>query len=332
MTWTVNKAVSSTPENVRSMAIAALVLLGGAPGSHAKDACAWWLDHEAFESVTIERVQDCLEGGSDPNARVWSGEGPLFWASCHGRNQIVMALLELGASPNVRNILSATALHCAATGLAFVPFDDRQPSSESGEAVAAVIQALIAAGANPSARDESGSTPLHAASRSGKEAAVAALLEGGADPNVRNAAWGDDGDVFGGAETPLHLAVHGEHASVVVALLEGGADPNVVDGYDWTPLDVAISDEQFALITALLDGGADLSARDERGATALHRASRAGAVAVVAALLEGGADPGIRDEKGRVPFDMIPEDSDIIGTPVYWRLHDARWDYLSPAP
>ena len=37
-----------------------------------------------------------------------------------------------------------------------------------------------------------------------------------------------------------------------------------------------------------------------------------------------GADPAARAKDGRTPFDLIPKDSPLIGTPVYRRLKDAR--------
>ena len=48
---------------------------------------------------------------------------------------------------------------------------------------------------------------------------------------------------------------------------------------------------------------------------------RAGAIT---ALLEGGADPSARKENGDTPFDLIAEDSLLIGTRAYWRLREAR--------
>ncbi len=48
--------------------------------------------------------------------------------------------------------------------------------------------------------------------------------------------------------------------------------------------------------------------------------------ALVRECLAAGADPGARTKDGRTPFDAIPETSPLVGTAVYWRLHDARRD------
>ena len=47
--------------------------------------------------------------------------------------------------------------------------------------------------------------------------------------------------------------------------------------------------------------------------------------AIVTALLEAGADPSVRDQSDKTPGDMIPEDSPLRGSDVYWRLNDARF-------
>ena len=49
-----------------------------------------------------------------------------------------------------------------------------------------VISHLFSFGADPNAQDKNGTTPLHRAVRNRCSAAVARLLEAGADPTVRN--------------------------------------------------------------------------------------------------------------------------------------------------
>ena len=65
--------------------------------------------------------------------------------------------------------------------------------------------------------------PLHVAVRSTESPAVIeALLNGGADPNIRDES----------GSTPLYYA---SNPTVIEALLNGGADPNVRDGSGKTP-------------------------------------------------------------------------------------------------
>jgi uncharacterized protein len=92
-------------------------------------------------------------------------------------------------------------------------------------------------GEGPNALDDRGMSPLHHAVAGGDPAAVAALLEAGADPDLQ-AGYGN---------SPLFAAVddRGEVASALEA----------VDGDRW------------AITTALLDRGADVNARDRAGRT-----------------------------------------------------------------
>ena len=147
---------------------------------------------------------------------------------------------------------------------------------------------------------------------------VTALLEAGADLKARDEnGW-----------TPLHVAAaSSENPGIVTALLEAGADLKARDENGWTPLHVAAaSSENPGIVTALLEAGADLKARDQFGQTPLHMAAASSEnPSIVAALLEAGSDPKARDQGGKTPGDMIPEDSPLRGTDVYWRLNDARF-------
>ena len=64
--------------------------------------------------------------------------------------------------------------------------------------------------------------------------------------------------------------------------------------------------------------------RDEDGWTPLYCAALHGDAEAIAALSDAGAAPNARDENGRTPFDMIPDDSPLVGTSAYRRLRNAR--------
>ena len=73
-------------------------------------------------------------------------------------------------------------------------------------------------------------TPLHQAAESSNDPAIVeAMVDAGADPNVR--------DEFG--QAPLHWAAeYSENAAVIAALLDGGAVPNAQNAYGQTPWDL----------------------------------------------------------------------------------------------
>ena len=80
-----------------------------------------------------------------------------------------------------------------------------------------------------SARDKDGSTPLHCAIWKGHQAAVALLLEAGADVNAHN-----ENDHWG--TTPLHAAAHANQAAIAQLLIDRGASVNAKDREGRTPL------------------------------------------------------------------------------------------------
>jgi hypothetical protein len=100
-------------------------------------------------------------------------------------------------------------------------------------------------------------TPLHAATDwpgyfPGAPAAVALLLQAGADPN----------DDTGGdrPETPLHWAASSDDIDVAVALIDGGADLETPGGSIGSPLDNAIGYGCWHVARLLVDRGARVDA------------------------------------------------------------------------
>ena len=116
-------------------------------------------------------------------------------------------------------------------------------------------------------------------------------------------------------------------AATVQDCLGAGADPNARDGDGFTPLHRAAAHSQTPeTVTALVNAAADPNARDVFGLTPLHRAAAFSQTPeIVTALVNAGADPNARNEDGDTTFELIPEDSPLKGTDVYWRLNEARF-------
>ncbi|GGM06602.1 ankyrin repeat domain-containing protein [Dactylosporangium sucinum] len=108
-------------------------------------------------------------------ARVWHGDGPA-----------VLAAVEQGVDPHVRDERGRTLLHL----LPWLSDEEGRRSSP------ALVRRLLDAGLDIDARDRAGETPLHVAVALGAPGLVRGLLDAGADPsamsggpNPRAAAW-----------------------------------------------------------------------------------------------------------------------------------------------
>ena len=136
------------------------------------------------------------------------------------------------------------------------PDGDYELHSAADNGYHLAAKALIEGGADVDLR-RSGETPLHRATRSGKTEMITLLLNRGANANIAN----DDG------ETPLHLAARKtdtpENAALVSFLLDKGADPNIFNNSRWRPLDLADGRDGYPrrrkIMSALIAGEANWS-------------------------------------------------------------------------
>jgi len=125
-------------------------------------------------------------------------------------------------------------------------------------------------------RSADGFTALHYACFFGGAAAVAVLLEAGADPNAEA---GNPSRV-----RPLHSAAAGRDAEAARLLLEAGADPDARQAGGHTALHAAAQHDDAQLAALLLRHGADRSVRNDAGADALEIARANGSAAVLGVL------------------------------------------------
>jgi ankyrin repeat protein/mono/diheme cytochrome c family protein len=148
----------------------------------------------------------------------------------------------------------------------------------------------LLADASVDQRDADGNTPLHLAALRENAAAVAALLERGANADATNRA----------RATPLHYGAGSE--PIVRALLKYGANPNAVSAAGMSPLlAAALHASSHAVVRLLVDAGADVNAiipETKTGVLAL--AVTGGDVATVQFLLDRGANPNGGD--GNLPL------------------------------
>jgi ankyrin repeat protein len=234
------------------------------------------------------RLVPLLLAAADPNVALRQddsrdgdlveGTTPLLLAVVKRRARSFRALLAAGADVNAANARGDTALTLAAR-----------------KGLTRYVERLRAAGATGSLDERAflSRALLQAAAR-GNVGRVRALLQGGADANVR-----DDRPFHHGKTPLLHAAEHG-HVEAVRTLLEGGADVHATEtsshfaGNGWTALLYAACGGHAEVLRVLLTAGADPNARDRQRSAAPIVAAAAGHLDAVRILLEAGADPNVR--------------------------------------
>jgi hypothetical protein len=149
------------------------------------------------------------------------------------------------------------------------------------------VRNLLAAGVDVNVLDKNtDSTALGEAVASGKLELVQALLNAGADANMRNST----------GQTALMRLDDDSSAEIARALIDAGAKLNLKDEEGESALMVAAALEKAEILQALLDAGAKVNSRNKEGKTALMIAAEEGYVDNVKALLIAGADVGRKDK------------------------------------
>ena len=173
----------------------------------------------------------------------------LHFAAFNGHEQVTRALLEGGATVDVRSPEGTNPLGAAASN-----------------GFAGIVRLLLEAGAEVDQTDEEAFTALMLACDNGHDDVVGILLEAGAEPNKAN----DDG------MTSLMWASYNGHTNIILRLLKAGAraavDLTNQEGY--TALMYASQTGHSLAVRKLLEAGARWDLRTARGATALTLACR----------------------------------------------------------
>lgn len=153
----------------------------------------------------------------------------------------------------------------------------------------AAIATLVETGADPDSAGVEEITLLQFSILTSSVDGMAGLLEAGADPDK----------VGRGGVAPLSNAAFDGGLPFVELLLQSGADPDAratVTGS--TPLKNACLQRDVPVFTALLDAGADPDAADSNSDAVIHTCARVNAGDLVLLLLQRGADPEARTSAG----------------------------------
>ena len=159
---------------------------------------------EAVIAGDVEKVEDLLTNGADPNAKGKDSFSLLHFAARHGHAEVAKLLIEHGADVNDRNrYVYTTPLHEAAA---------------NGHA--AVAKLLLEHGARTDVTSYGHETPFDMAVANGHAGIVGLFIEHGADVNTAHR----------GALGPLQLAARNGQSDVARLLLDHGANVNLRHG------------------------------------------------------------------------------------------------------
>ncbi|KAM8905288.1 ankyrin repeat and protein kinase domain-containing protein 1 isoform 2-T2 [Spinachia spinachia] len=229
--------------------------------------------HYTVASGDAESVEHVLSLGAEVNYTTARGYTPLFIAVLHRLQDIILLLLEHGASTTQVDEDHWTVLHFAAQS-----GDDR------------VVRFLLAKGAVPHAREKKGWMPLHLACQNGHDTVVRVLL------SRLSEELAGQGEAQG--RRPLHLASAYGHSHIAKLLLSWGMDPNATDNSLSTALHASAEKGHNRVVRELVKSNVNIDCADNRGYTPLHLAALRGHTGICRTLLIKGANPECRTLQG----------------------------------
>lgn len=219
-----------------------------------------------------------------------------------------------------RNALATLALGLAAPGIWAGAYEDFFVAILRDDDAA--IAALLRRGFDPNTRDPKGQVGLAIALQNGSSKAFAALLASSqVNVEARNAQ----------DESPLMMAALKGNLEAVKALLARDADVNKTG---WAPLHYAASAgsrQHVAIIALLLENHAYIDATSPNGTTPLMMAAQYGSNEAVQLLLDEGADPTLKNQLGLTAADFAlrvsrTESADKIAAAIRKRQPNrGRW-------
>ena len=259
----------------------------------------------ASQNNYLEIVLEILEHHITPNQSKDAARS-LYVASQLGHDDVVKALLELGADSTIKSgyneetplfiAASKGHLNCLKAILKYNKnFNEPNNSGETPLYMASqnghlpVVLELLSCGADPSQPTHRFGTPLYIASQEGYLDIVIELLR---YPLNLDFACQD-------GSTPLYVAVQNNHSQIALELLRRGANPNC-SIQDVAPiLAIAIFHGNLDIVLALLEHGAEANQTDHEGYTALHFAAENGQFEMVEKLIEYGSSINQASPEGK---------------------------------
>uniref|UniRef100_A0A8C7QJH9 ZU5 domain-containing protein n=1 Tax=Oncorhynchus mykiss TaxID=8022 RepID=A0A8C7QJH9_ONCMY len=223
--------------------------------------------HMSAQGDHMDCVRQLLQYNAEIDDITLDHLTPLHVAAHCGHHRMAKVLLDKGAKPNSRALVSTTLIN---TYHIYLPHIFVEVCCLRDHAVQKV------------------ETPLHMACRAGHYEVAEFLLTNAAPVDAKAK---DD-------QTPLHCACRMGHKELVTLLLEHKANPNSTTTAGHTPLHIAAREGHTQTTRILLDMEAQQTKMTKKGFTPLHVASKYGKVDVAELLLERGANPNASGKNG----------------------------------
>ncbi|RBQ97205.1 hypothetical protein VDGD_05392 [Verticillium dahliae] len=236
---------------------------------------------------TPKRLVDLmLDYGSDPNEKNREGKTALFEAIFAARPDLVTALLDHGANPNLpgpKHMLWPASYQPECLKLLLARGADSKKAPGSMELAVSInniesVRLLLAAGVDPNLKKDGIYTPLCTAIRDNRHDILALLLANKADPNLM------------ASEYPAFKCVTHFRTHFLPPLVAAGASLHEPSGI----IETAVRTNNMEALQWLLDQGVDPNARSEEGHTPLTTAIAENRPEVVDELIAHGANPSVR--------------------------------------
>lgn len=272
---------------------------------------------DAISSGNIQRVDNLLAIGVNPNAKNRQGWTPLMLALNFGQTEIVRLLLAKQADPHLRHITGLSPLMIAA---------------DYGNLE--TVRLLLGRNVQINAQTDRGRTALMFAAENGFDEIGRLLLENGADPHRKD----------GENQTAADWARRNGHLLLAELLAPTPALSTAQAGkIETVPIDIdrnllaAVEKGHYHLAELLIDNSADVNTTNEAGESLLMIATRLSDAGLLQLLIERGADVNLTDRAGKTPLRLAEELNrpDLaailrgefrVADPVLYRMTDQHAD------
>ena len=265
--------------------------------------------HMAAAEDNANLAQILLQSGAAVDARDNQKKTALFYAISHSSDKTARVLLEAGAQVESVIIDAAFNLNCQSICSLLLEYIRGQTPDHAKSMLFKAVQrnmegivaALIENGADVNMRNELHYTPLLLAAELGNVETVRVLVTKKASlvsklPNCNSA---------------LHLAIQTGSLEITRLLLDKGLDANIVGLNEQTPLHLAALYNKPALVGPLLHAGAQVNAVTKEGLTPLHVASQHSHKETVQELIKGKANVHTRDKHARTALHYAAAQGDV---------------------